>query len=179
MGSSRKNGDKYRSLSGLSRNVSVVLLSGMPVLLIVYILDIHTYIGLAFYKEQYLGIFLSMFLASTFINLPASKACPRDRVPWYDALSAVLCFVIFGNVALLYPELVIRLGFADMSQVIMGLVAIVLVFEAVRRIIGYPLVIIGLAMILYARFAYVFPGLLNARGVSWRRLFFLHLSGSK
>ena len=176
MGSQKKSEEKYRSLSGLSRGVSTALLAAMPLLLIVYILDIHTYMGLAFYKEQYLGIFLALFLGSTFINLPGSKASARNKVPWYDALLAVICFTIFGNVALFYPDLVIRVGFADMSQAIMGLIAIILVFEAVRRIIGYPLVIIGLALVFYARFAYVFPGLLNARGVSWRRLFsFIYL----
>ena len=176
MGSLRKSEEKYRSLSGLSLGVSTALLAAMPLLLIVYILDIHTYMGLAFYKEQYLGIFLALFLGSTFINLPGSKASARNKVPWYDALLAVICFTIFGNVALFYPDLVIRVGFADMSQAIMGLIAIILVLEAVRRIIGYPLVIIGLALLFYARFAYVFPGLLNARGVSWRRLFsFIYL----
>ena len=176
MGSLKKREEKYRSLSGLSRGVSTALLAAMPLLLIVYILDIHTYMGLAFYKEQYLGIFLALFLGSTFINLPGSKTSARHKVPWYDELLAVICLTIFGNVALFYPDLVIRVGFADMSQAIMGLIAIILVFEAVRRIIGYPLVIIGLALLFYARFAYVFPGLLNARGVSWRRLFsFIYL----
>ena len=176
MGSLRKSEEKYRSLSGLSLGVSTALLAAMPLLLIVYILDIHTYMGLAFYKEQYLGIFLALFLGSTFINLPGSKTSARHKVPWYDELLAVICLTIFGNVALFYPDLVIRVGFADMSQAIMGLIAIILVFEAVRRIIGYPLVIIGLALLFYARFAYVFPGLLNARGVSWRRLFsFIYL----
>ena len=176
MGSLRKSEEKYRSLSGLSLGVSTALLAAMPLLLIVYILDIHTYMGLAFYKEQYLGIFLALFLGSTFINLPGSKTSARHKVPWYDELLAVICLTIFGNVALFYPDLVIRVGFADMSQAIMGLIAIILVLEAVRRIIGYPLVIIGLALLFYARFAYVFPGLLNARGVSWRRLFsFIYL----
>ena len=176
MGSLKKSEEKYRSLSGLSLGVSTALLAAMPLLLIVYILDIHTYMGLAFYKEQYLGIFLALFLGSTFINLPGSKTSARHKVPWYDELLAVICLTIFGNVALFYPDLVIRVGFADMSQAIMGLIAIILVFEAVRRIIGYPLVIIGLALLFYARFAYVFPGLLNARGVSWRRLFsFIYL----
>jgi len=170
---------KYRSLHGPILNISTILLSALPVLCVIYIIDIHTYLGLAFYKEQYLGVFLALFLASTFINLPASSKSSREKLPWYDVIFAVISLVTFGNIALFYPELVIRVGFAETQEVIFGIIAILLVVEAVRRIIGYPLVIIGIGLILYARFAYLFPGLLNARGVSWRRLFsFLYMDAN-
>jgi len=167
---------KYRSLGGVGHFVSTVMLVAMPVLCVVYIMDFHTYLGLALYKEQYLGVFLALFLASTYLNKPARSTSAKERVPWYDKILALASFGVFGNVALFYPDLVVRVGFADTSQVIMGVIAILLVLEAVRRIIGYPLVVIGLLMLLYARFAYMFPGLLNARGVSWKRLFaFIYL----
>jgi TRAP transporter 4TM/12TM fusion protein len=179
MASKGKPGGKYRSLHGLTSKISTILLSALPILCVIYILDFHTYWGLALYKEQYLGVFLALFLASTFINIPAHSRSSREKVPWYDAILALISMVIFGNVALFYPELVLRIGFAETQEVLFGIIAITLVLEAVRRIIGYPLMIIGLILLFYARFAYLFPGLLNARGVSWRRLFsFIYLDAN-
>jgi TRAP transporter 4TM/12TM fusion protein len=179
MASKGKPRGKYRSLHGLSSKISTILLSALPILCVIYILDFHTYWGLAFHKEQYLGVFLALFLASTFINIPAHSKSSREKVPWYDAILALISMVIFGNVALFYPELVLRIGFAQTQEVLFGIIAITLVLEAVRRIIGYPLMIIGFILLFYARFAYLFPSLLNARGVSWRRLFsFIYLDAN-
>lgn len=176
MGSEGKGSGKYRQLSGIGRFFSAVFLGAIPILCLIYTLDIHTRLGYSPYKEQYLGLFLALALSSTFLNIPARKTSPKDKVPWYDVLLVLLSFVVAGNVALFYPDLIIMLGLAKPAQAIMGAIAILLLLEAVRRVIGIPLLVIGVAFILYARFSYLFPGLLYARGVSWRRLFsFLYL----
>lgn len=176
MAKTGKDKGKYRSLEGLSKVVSTVILCAMPLLCIIYTLDFHTQFGFTLYKEQYLGMFLALMFAAIYINVPINQASSRDSVTWYDWLLAIICFFIFGNVALFYTDLVLRLGFADIEQVIMGFVAILLVLEGVRRVIGVSLVIIGLVFLFYAHYAYLFPGLLNARGVSWKRLFsFIYL----
>lgn len=149
----------------------MILLSMLPVLCVIYIMDFHTPLGLTLYKEQYLGIFLALFLASTFINLPASRLSSKKRIPWYDWSLTLVSLIVFGNITLFYSELIIRVGFAETQQAVLGIIAIFLVLEAVRRVIGYPLLAVGIFLIFYARYAYIFPGLLNARGVSWKRLF--------
>ena len=171
MTSEQKTDGRYRTLGPVSRGISKALFMAIPIFCILYILDIATYFDFMFYKEQYLGLFLTLFLSSTFLNVPPTKKSPRDRLPWYDILLALTPFVIFGNVVLFYPDLFLTIGFATTGRAIMGLIAILLTFEAARRIAGYPLVIIGGVLVLYARFAYLMPGLLNARGVSWKRLF--------
>jgi TRAP transporter 4TM/12TM fusion protein len=171
MSPEKKKKSKYRDLGPISGSISKVLLSAIPVFCILYIIDIPTHLGFMLYKEQYLGLFLALFLSSTFLNIPIRKSSPRDRLPWYDVILAFIPFVIFGNIALFYPDLILSAGFATLDRVIMGFIAIVLIFEAARRVAGYPLVIIGGLLVLYARFAYLMPGLLNARGVSWPRLF--------
>lgn len=165
-----KNG-KYRTLGPVSGTISRILLSIIPVLCIIFTIDIHTRLGFVIYKEQYLSLFLALFLASTFINIPPSKKASRDKLPWYDIILAVIPFIIFGNITLFYSDIILTAGFATLDRAIMGLIAVLLVFEAARRAAGYPLVIIGGLLVLYARFAYMMPGLLNARGVTWNRLF--------
>jgi TRAP transporter 4TM/12TM fusion protein len=171
MSKPKKAGGKFRTLDGFSEGVAKTFLTLIPIGCILYVTDIQTYLGLAIYKEQYLGLFIALFLSSAFLKVPATKSSPRDRVPWYDWVLVAFSLVIFGNVMLFYRDLVIMVGFAAPPEVIMGFLAVFLLFEAARRIIGIPLITIGLVLVLYARFAYLFPGLLNARGVSWKRLF--------
>jgi TRAP-type uncharacterized transport system fused permease subunit len=54
-----------------------------------------------------------------------------------------------------------------------------LILEATRRIAGWGLVWCALPCILYAKFAYLFPGLLYAKGSSWERIAsYLYLDAS-
>lgn len=167
----KPGGGKFRSLTGFSSGLSRTFLTSIPIACIIYVADIQTHLGWTIYKEQYLGLFLALFLSAIFLNAPASKSSPRDRVPWYDWLLVAASLVIYLNVTVFYRELVVMVGFAEPKEVIMGIIAVVLLFEAARRIIGIPLVVIGLLLVLYARFAFLAPGLLHARGVSWKRLF--------
>ncbi|MBW1768276.1 MAG: TRAP transporter fused permease subunit, partial [Deltaproteobacteria bacterium] len=162
---------KYRTLGPINSIISKILLSAIPVFCILFTIDIHTRFGFVVYKEQYLSIFLALFLSSTFLNIPPTKNAPRDRLPWYDIVLALIPFVIFGNITLFYSDIILTVGFATLDRAIMGFIAILLIFEAARRVAGYPLVFIGGLLVLYARFAYLMPGLLNAKGVSWKRLF--------
>ena len=171
MTSDKKRSGKSRSLEGFSALLLKIFLTVIPIACICYVVDFQTRLGLMIYKEQYLGLFLSLFLSCIFLHVPAFKASPRERVPWYDWILVIVSLIVYGNVMLFYRDLVIMVGFASLKEVVMGFLAVFLLFEAARRIIGIPLVVIALALVMYARFAYLFPGLLNARGVSWKRLF--------
>lgn len=169
--SETKEDGNYRSLTGFSEILAKTFQAMIPAASILYALEIPTRLNVSIYKEQYLGIFLALFLSVIFLKIPARKSSLRERVPWYDWLLVAASLVIYLNVTLFYADLVQLVGFAAPREVIMGAVGVFLLFEAARRIIGIPLVVVGLVMILYARFAYLVPGLLNARGASWSRLF--------
>lgn len=166
-----KRGGKSPSLSGFTASLYKTFLTIIPIACIFYVVDLQSWLGLTIYKEQYLGLFIALFLSCVFLNNRAFKSSPRDRVPWYDWILVVASLVVYLNVTLFYRDLVVMVGFADPKEVIMGFVAVFLLFEAARRVIGLPLVVIGLILVLYARFAYLAPGLLHARGVSWTRVF--------
>jgi TRAP transporter 4TM/12TM fusion protein len=171
MAEEKKQGGKFRSLGGFSAVLYKTVLTLIPIACILYVADVHTFFGMSIYKEQYLGLFLALFLSAIFLSAPALKSSSRTRVPWYDWILVAVSLVVYLNVMLFYRDLVLAVGFADVKEVVMGVLAVLLLFEAARRIIGIPLVAIGLLLVLYARFAYLVPGLLHARGVSWKRLF--------
>lgn len=70
--------------------------------------------------------------------------------------------MIFFN----YSNLVFRAGRVTTVDMIVGLIAIVLVLEAARRVIGWPMVIIAITFIGYALLGPKIPGPLAHRGVA-------------
>jgi TRAP transporter 4TM/12TM fusion protein len=91
-------------------------------------------------------------------------------VPWPDWLLAAGALLAGGYVAVMYPRIAYTLGIITWDKLALAAVALVAALEAVRRVAGWPLMWIALACLLYAKFAWLFPGLLHARGSSWSRI---------
>jgi TRAP transporter 4TM/12TM fusion protein len=70
----------------------------------------------------------------------------------------------------MYPTIAYRLGILSLDRVLLGGLAILLILEATRRLAGWALVWVAVSVILYAKFAFLFPGILYAKGSSWERI---------
>jgi len=161
---------RFRQFSGAAGTGIKLWLSIIPVIGTLYALNIPSYLGVAFYKEQYLGLFLTFILSSAFLITPATKTAPRDKLPWYDVLLAILSLVVGGYVAIRYPYLIPRLGYITTTNIILSAITIILVFEAARRLFSWVVVVIGTIFVLYAPYAYLFPGILHTRQIPWGRV---------
>lgn len=161
---------RYRTLSGGWRVLIKLLLSAIPVAGCFFMLDIPFYLGWAIMKEQYFGIFLALVLGCIFLVVPPTRGAARDRVPWYDVILSVLGFGLGLYVALFYPRILERLGIITPDRVILSTIAILLIFEGLRRVTGWILVGLGLVFILYARFTWLVPGMFSGPGIPWERL---------
>ncbi len=153
-------------VNGLQR----LLLMAIPILSLLFAFNVPSRMGMAILQEQFLGIILVAVLASVFISRPATVNSPRTKLPWYDVILALLSVAVGGYLAIYYPRIVNDIGEMTADKVIMGTIALVLVMEASRRVTGWVLIIISAVFILYAHFSYLFPGILNARGISWSRI---------
>ena len=159
-----------RSLTNLSRAIEFTILVSLPVIGILFILDLPGRLGLTFFTEQYLGIFLTLCLAGTFLSIPATKGSKRKSVPWHDWILTALAFPAGFYLTFKYPDLVLNLGRITFQQVFFGALAILLTLEALRRLVGRPLVFIIISIILYTRFAEHFPAILGGRPMTFDRL---------
>jgi TRAP transporter 4TM/12TM fusion protein len=141
--------------------------------------ELHIQAGLAVFKEQYLGLFLALALPAVFIGVKARRDASVDRVPWHDWLLAISGVVAGGYIFVRYPAIAYQLGVLSADKVWLGALAVLLVLEATRRLVGWSLVILAGIFILYAKFAYFLPGALYARGSSWERIAsYLYLDAS-
>jgi TRAP transporter 4TM/12TM fusion protein len=143
---------------------------GIPLSGIFFLLNIPQYIGWLVFNEQYMGLFLGLALCATYLLIPARSGYGRNGVPWYDLISALAGLTIGLYIFVFYPSIVNSLGDISTERVVLGCITIVLLAEASRRLVGWPLVIIASCFLFYALFAYIFPGDFYGRGWTISRL---------
>ncbi len=168
-----------RRLQGLAQTAEVVALVAAPLAGVLFILQVPSYLGLAIFREQYVGLLLAFTLAATFLGTPASPRARRG-VPWYDWVLAAASLVVGGYVALRYPAIAHTLAVLTVDKWLLGVAAVLLLLEATRRLSGPAVALVGLGFVLYARFADLFPPPLTGTPARWERLFtylYLDLNG--
>lgn len=161
---------RFRQFRGAAGIVIKLWLALIPVIGTVWAVNVPSYLGVVFYKEQYLGLFLTFVLSSTFLITPPTKKALRDNLPWYDILLTILSLMVSGYITIRFPYLIPRMGYITATNMILSAITIVLVLEAGRRLFGWSVVIIGIIFILYGPYAYLFPGILHTRKILWGRV---------
>src|SRR5205809_2233572 len=161
---------KFRQLGGAARVIERVLLVLLAAAGSLWATQVHHSLPFAFFNEQYLGLFLALGLAPVFLVVRAPPRAPMDRVPWYDWLGCAGALAVGGYVTVLYPSIAYSLSALSWDRLLLGGLTIVLVLEAVRRLAGWALMWIAVGCILYAKFAWLLPGILYAKGASWERI---------
>src|SRR3990172_10020122 len=166
-----EGGERVRSIDiPWLRVAQRVLLSAILVVCMLFSFDVPSRLGAAMLQEQFLGIILILVLVSVFIFRPATQDSAWRKIPWYDVILSVLSLVVGGYLVIYYPQIVNEIGELTSDKVILGAIAVLLVMEACRRMTGWVLLIISGVFILYAHYSYLFPGMLNSRGISWSRI---------
>ena len=170
---------KFRTLTGATAALARLFLCTLTILGALWSLEIHDTLGWTFFKEQYLGLFFAIAMAGIFLCVKSRPTESSIGIPWYDWMLAGAGLLAGGYVTVMYPTIAYRLGVLSPERWLLGGMAILLILEATRRVVGWALVWIAVPIILYAKFAYLLPGMLNSRGSSWQRIAsYLYLDSS-
>jgi TRAP transporter 4TM/12TM fusion protein len=161
---------RFRRHKGAIGSYESVLLVLIPITGIVGILNIFLYFDIGLWIQQYLAVLLALALALTPVLVPATKKIPREKLPWYDVVLSVAGLVVGFYLAIFYPKLQATAGLITGERIILGAIAILLVLEGCRRMLGWLIVVIIVLFMLYPHFADLFPGPLHGRAVPWERL---------
>lgn len=111
------------------------------------------------------SIHLAFALCLIYLLYPMKKSWPRDRIHPVDVVLAILGAAAPLYIPIFYQELVRRAGTVTTLDYIVGLIGVFLVLEAVRRVVGIPMVIIASCFIVYALVGRSIPGPFAHRGV--------------
>jgi TRAP transporter 4TM/12TM fusion protein len=171
--------DKLRTLSGAPNALARTLLFTLTLVAAAWAGELHVLLNLTFFKEQFLGLFFALGMAGVFLRVKAHPRESGDKIPWYDWLGVIGSLIAGGYVTVMYPAIAYRLGILAPERWLLGAFTVLLILEATRRIAGWALVWVGVTCILYAKFAFLFPGLLYAQGSPWARVAtYLYLDSS-
>lgn len=138
------------------------------------------------------AIAMSLFILITSISLPLVAMCQRAvvlmlslfiiflmcpykkkegaKITIFDILLALAGIAIGAYILIDYENLVNRMGVPNKADLIMGGLAILLVLEATRRAIGWPLPIVTSLFLLYNYFGHYIPGTFGHRGYDFVRI---------
>lgn len=154
----------YRSLKGFGAR----LISALAITFAVF--QLYTAVFGVLDAMIQRSIHLSFGLCLIFLLYPTKKNWPRDRLHPLDAVLAVLGALSPLYIVVFYKELVQRAGMTTTFDIIAGIIGLILVLEAARRVVGIPMVVIALVFILYALVGPYIPGRLAHRGADFSTL---------
>jgi TRAP transporter 4TM/12TM fusion protein len=127
------------------------------------------------------SLFLAFTLAVTFIRHPLYPKNPNSRLFLViDLILALLSFSIAVYIWVDYWEFIFRVGIPTKLDVTFSIITIVLVFEATRRVVGWPLLIIAFVFLIYTFFGQYLPPPLSHKGYDISRItttFFMTKNG--
>jgi TRAP transporter 4TM/12TM fusion protein len=146
-----------------------VLATVMCVLCILWTLEVHTRLGFAILRQQYMAIQLGLALAIAFLRFgPRGGAVAQPNV--VDAAIAVTCLGVLAYAAWDFVWLLQEQFYRPWQITLIGTVVVVVVMEGIRRRAGLMLFSIVAVFLVYALFADRVPGRLIGRELSPQRL---------
>lgn len=116
------------------------------------------------------AVHLGFGMTLIFLLYPTCKAWSRNKLHPVDLILALLGAAAPAYILLSYQQLVLRAGTVNNIDLIVGVIGIVLVIEATRRVVGIPMVIVALVFLAYAFVGPYAPGLLAHRGLTVEQL---------
>ena len=158
---------------GLLRPLSGRAAAGVVGVLAIAMSLFHLYTGGmgAFTAPIQRGVHLSFAMSLIFLlTTGLKKDEPKEGVSLWNLLLAALSILPGAYLALYYEEIAERGGMVTDGEVWLGGLTILLLLEAVRRIVGWPLLLIAISALLYAFFGPYLPGVLQHRGYSLARI---------
>ena len=111
------------------------------------------------------AVHLGFGLALIYLLYPTRQSWKNKLHP-IDFILAVLGAAAPGYIVYAYNELVLRSGVVNTVDLIIGVIGILLVIEATRRVVGIPMVVVVCVFIVYAFAGPYMPGILAHRGLT-------------
>ena len=117
------------------------------------------------------AIHLAFGIALAFSMHAISKSPKlKDTITWYDFV-----FMLIGVAAVLYQwyaykDLAMRSGAWTQMDIVVGIVTIIIVLEASRRVMGLPLMIAAIMFLLYDYFGPYLPDMIAHKGASINKI---------
>ncbi len=120
--------------------------------------------------QQLRPIHLAFVMFLVFMLYPAKKGMRKDTIPWYDWVLAILSLACTLYLSCNYAYIMSNVGNFSPFDIAVGLVGILLLFEACRRVVGVPIMIIVGLFLAYIFLGYLIPGSYGIRQMKLKQI---------
>ncbi len=99
-----------------------------------------------------LPLFLGLVLFVGYLKYPITKKLEskENHLPWYDIVLAVLALLAFGYYVFNQDSIIMMANRIGTVEIIVGIVGILLLAELCRRAMGWPMICVAGAFVVYA-----------------------------
>lgn len=156
-----------------TKSIVVAALAGsLTIAAIVQAASLPSRLGYSYYTEQFLALVLGLSLSIVFLVSGRGKKNDDEtgRSSLWDWFLSVLGLSLGVYVMVAYPSLVARAMSLPWDALIVGTILFFLVLEALRRAVGWTLVVVVVLIVGYAMIGHLISGPLQTREVSPQRL---------
>ncbi|MEF3254677.1 MAG: TRAP transporter permease, partial [Deferribacterales bacterium] len=122
------------------------------------------------------AIHLAFAIVLVYLNMPFFRRkkvrgffkflSARDKVPFFDYIMAAIGFYAVMYTVFNFKELTMRAGSPNEQDIIVGSIAIIMILEATRRVIGIAMPIIVIFFCIYVYYGPYFPDFMAMKSVS-------------
>lgn len=116
------------------------------------------------------AVHLGFVLTLAYLLYPLRHGKAGKRIPWYDIVLATASIGVVAYLVVNGNALIERSGAYTPMDIFIGIIGILLVLEACRRVVGIPILVIAVVFISYAYLGPYMPGFLQHRGYSFQRI---------
>lgn len=116
------------------------------------------------------AIHLGLMLALTFLMYPATKKSSKEKPSIFDWGFGILGILTGLYIYFTYDSLIDRSLTPNTIDYCFAVITVLLILEAARRAVGWILPVLSISFIFYAKFGYIFPGVLAHQGFTWKRI---------
>ena len=101
-----------------------------------------------------LPLFLGLTLAVGYLKYPFSKKDQQreNYIPWYDIVCAVASVLVYGYYVVFQQKIIFMANVIGTTEIIMGILGILLLVELCRRAIGLPILCVAGAFAVYGAY---------------------------
>ncbi len=145
------------------------IISGICILFAVFQLYTATFGILDAHLQR--AIHLAFGFLLIFLLYPARSSWSKSKMHPLDVLFAIVSAASALYIVIFYQDLVLRAGMNTETDFIVGLIGTLMVFEAARRVVGWPMIIVAFVFLMYAFFGPYVPGIMAHRGVGLQEMF--------
>ncbi|MFA0888756.1 MAG: TRAP transporter permease [Synergistales bacterium] len=116
------------------------------------------------------AVHLTFAIVAVFILYPATRKGSKTSVPWYDWLLAAASCGVIGYIVVMFNDITRRGALPLPYEIVLGAMAVILILEGGRRIVGNVLPILSSLFLAYCYFGQMMPGMFMHRGYSLSRI---------